>query len=224
MTDEELWKEWKKRRTPETEAALLKQLEPVIFKEVQKWRGVLAPQLLEIEAQRLALQAAQTYSPAAGAKLATHVSNQLRQLSRLTYTHQNIARIPENKALRISTYQAAVSNLQDKLGRMPTIEELAEELCWPRSQVEMTQKMLHGEFVESGTPMPIFDRDNVGANVMAYIYHDLSPLQKKIFEHTTGWGGAKILSRAELAKKLNITPAQLSYQKRRLVDELQKRL
>lgn len=224
MTDEELWEKWKKQQTSENEAALLRALEPIIFSEVRRWQGVLAPQLLEIEAKRLALEAAKNFSPKYGAKLSTHVSNQLKRLSRLTYTHQNIARIPENKVLRISAYQAAVSNLKDDLGRDPTVAEISEELCWPRSQVEMIQKMLHGEYTESGVPVPIFDKDNVGANTVSYAYHDLSPIQKKIFEHTTGWGGAKILDRVSLAKKLKITPAQLSYQKRKLVEELQSKL
>lgn len=220
----ELWKAWKRNPSLQNERALLDSFTPIVEKEVQKWRGVLSDDLLRLKAQQLLLQALKSYNPNVGTKLSTHVVTQLQQLSRLTYSHQNIARIPEHRVLKISAYKAAKQALEARLGRSPTIEELADELAWPVSHIARMKKELHEEFIESGVPIPIFDQRNTDTNTMAFIYHDLSPLHKKIFEHTVGWGGAKILKMDELAKKLNMTVAQLSYQKRLMSKEIEKRL
>jgi hypothetical protein len=49
------------------------------------------------------------------------------------------------------------------------------------------------------------------------VYHDLSPLQKSIFEHTTGYGGAPVLDGKAMMKKLNLTQGQLSYEKSKII-------
>jgi len=223
-TELELWKEWKRNPTPANEQKLLASFAPLIEREVQRWRGVLADELLRIKAQQLVLQALKEFSPYRNVKLSTFIVNNLQQLSRLTYTHQNVARIPEHRVLKISAYKAAKSKLEAKFGREPTVQELAEELAWPVSHVERMQRELHQEFVESGVPLAIFDRRNTDANTVAFIYNDLSPLHKKIFEHTTGWGGSKILKMQDLAKKLGMTVSQLSYQKTLMTKEIEKRL
>jgi DNA-directed RNA polymerase specialized sigma subunit len=197
-------------------------LNPIIQTEVNRWSGTLARPDLEIEAKRLAVEAIESFSPTGGASLATHVSNRLKKLSRLSYTHQNVARLPEYQTLKFRTFADAQSKLTDKFGRDPTHTELADELCWSKPAVKSFQTSLRREFIESGDLPPYFDEEREDSGILDYVYHDLSPQQKKIFEHTTGYGGVKVLSNPELTKKLKLTQGQLSYQKRTLVNKFER--
>jgi len=220
--DLDAWREWKRNPNPQTLQAVLNQLNPVIQRAVNQWTGTLARPALELEAKRLAVEALHTYRPTAGAALATHVTNRLKKLSRLSYTHQNLARIPEYQTLKFHSFTGAEADLTDRLGREPTTEELSKELDWSQSAVGAFRKNLRKEFIESGEPPPIFDQNDTGDGLIDYAYYDMSPIQQKIFEHTTGYMGAKELNNTELMKRLNITQGQLSYQKRLMVDKLEK--
>ncbi len=84
--DREVWREWKRSRSTANLQIVLQQLNPVIQREVNRWAGTLARPLLELEAKRLAMEAIESYNPNAGASLATHVTNRLKKLSRISYT------------------------------------------------------------------------------------------------------------------------------------------
>jgi DNA-directed RNA polymerase specialized sigma subunit len=200
---------------------VLDQLNPVIQRAVNRWSGTLARPALELEAKTLAREAIGTYRPGAGASLATHVTNRLQKLSRLNYQHQNLARIPEYQNLKYNTYQRAQAQLQDELGRDPTNEELADQLGWSRPAVTHFQRNLRQEFIESGDTPPIFDDSPGESGMVDYIYYDLSPIQQKIFEFTSGYQGAPRLSNPEIMKKLNLTQGQLSYQKRLMINRIE---
>jgi len=216
--DIEAWREWRRAPNDVNLGRLLQQLNPIIQREVSRWAGTLARPSLEMEAKKLAVEAIESYSPKAGAALATHVTNRLKKLSRLSYTHQNIARIPEYQTLKFRTFNDAQMELADRFGREPTADELADELRWSNAAVSNFQTNLRKEFVESGELPPHFDQVHGASGEIDFIYHDLTPMQKKIFEHTTGYGGAQVLNNPQLVKKLKLTQGQVSYQKRALTD------
>lgn len=218
--DLEAWKAWKKNPTDSNLQQVLDRLNPLIQKEVNRWAGTLARPALELEARRLAVEALQSYSPTAGASIGTHVTNRLMKLSRLPYSHQNIARIPEYQSLKFHSYNLAKSTLQDRMGRSPTADELADELGWSPAYLNRFQKFMRRELTESG-PAPILNTKAEEGGVVDFLYHDLAPKQKKLFQFTTGYGGSPVLSGQELMKKLKLTQGQLSYQKRLLVNKIQ---
>lgn len=220
--DTEVWRTWKRAPTKPNLQTVLVQLNPVIQREVNRWAGTLARAALELEAKRLAVEAIKTYRETAGASLATHVTNRLKKLSRLSYTHQNIARIPEYQTLKYHTYESAKADLVDNLGRDPTHVELADELRWSKGALKAFERNLRREFVESGETPPSFDQSEGSGGMVDFIYYDLAPMQKKIFEYTTGYGGKKVLSNPKLMKKLKLTQGQLSYQKRLLTDKIER--
>ena len=220
--DIEVWRQWKRASTPTNLQAVLNQLNPVVQREVNRWTGTLARAVLELEAKRLATEAIKSFRETAGASLATHVTNRLKKLSRLSYTHQNIARIPEYQTLKYHTYESAKAELVDGLGRDPTHIELADELGWSKGALRSFERNLRREFVESGETPPYFDQGEGAGGMVDFIYYDLAPMQKKIFEHTTGYGGKKVLDNPQLMKKLKLTQGQLSYQKRLMTDKIER--
>lgn len=217
--DIEAWRTWKKTKAPSDLSVLLRRLNPIIQKEVNRWSGVLARPVVEVEARRLAVQAFTNYNENAGAALSTHLTNYLQKLSRLIYTHQNLARIPEYQTLKIRLYHKASDELETQHGRSPTMEEVADHLGWSGAAVNQLHKLSRPEQMEFHESMPSFGTTSEDGKV-DLIYHDLNPIQKKIFEHQTGYGGAAKLSNQELMKKLTLTQGQLSYEKRRMVDHI----
>lgn len=218
------WREWKRNPNDYNLQQLLQQLNPVIQNEVNRWTGTLARPALELEAKRLAVEAFNSYQPSRGAALSTHVTNRLKKLSRLNYTHQNIARIPEYQSLKFRTFENSMNTLTDNLGREPTIAELADDLRWSTPAVKRFQKNIRREFVESGDLPSHFDQGETQDGVLDYVYYDLNPIQQKILEHTTGYGGAKTLSNPQLRRKLKLSQGQLSYQKRLLTNRIERAL
>jgi len=216
--DAELWRTWKRTQNPSDLQALLDQMKPIIAREVNKWASAMSRSLLEAEAKRLAVEAFRAYDPNQGTALSTYVASRLPKLSRMVYSTQNTARLSETKALLFHTYNVGTNELRDRLGRDPTSEELQDRLGWSKKKLDQFQRQAsRKEYVESEEHP---DYDTAEDHLVDFIYHDLTPLQKLIFEYSTGYLGKPQLSGKELMKKLNITQGQLSYQKSLIVQRV----
>lgn len=213
--DIELWRAWKKSRNPNDLQRLLDQMMPIVNREVAKWAPAISRSLLESEGKRLAVEAFEKYSPNEGAALSTYLASRLPKLSRLVYSNQNTARLSETKTLLFHTYHSAYNALKDQHGREPTNDELSDNLGWGKRKLEQFQRQAHRkEFIESEEHPDFEDAED---HLVDFIYHDLTPLQKSIFEYSTGYQGKPKLSGQEIMKKLKITQGMLSYQKSLMV-------
>ena len=219
-TDIELWRQWKKTKSPGDLQRLLDQMKPILMREVGKWAPSMSRSYLEMEAKRLAVEAFETYDPNQGAALSTYIASRLPKLSRVVYSTQNTARLSETRNLLFHTYFTANNDLRDRHGREPTNEELADHLGWSEKKLDKFQRQSQRkEFVESEDHP---DVDEAEDHLVDYVYHDLTPIQKSIFEHSTGYQGKAKLSGAQIQKKLKVTQGQLSYQKALMVKVFEK--
>lgn len=222
--DLELWRRYKRHKSPETRSALLQRFDRVIQNQVNRWSGPVPREVLLAEAKLLAVKAFDSYSEDKGAALATHVTNNLAPLSRVVYTHQNTARLPENVTLKVQAYKNAVDHLTHNTGRHPTADELHQELGWSVPEINRVNDYMRRDLTESvgGLSDSFFSsEEDEDDNLLAAIYFDLLPGEKVLFEHTTGYNGARILNNTELMQKLGITQAQLSYKKSLLRNKIQ---
>lgn len=217
--DLELWREWKKTNNPQTLEKLLKRLQPLISREVSKWGATVPTAALESKGRMLTVEALQNYDPTRGAAIGTHVTSRLRKLSRHVYPYQNVVRLPENKQLMFHTVTVAQNNLYDSLGRDPTVDELADELKWsPRKVTSFQRDFGRKEFGESeGT---FLETDTEDSTLTDFYYHGLAPDDKKLFEDITGYGGVRPKTNAQLRSKHKLTQGQLSYRKRKFVNDI----
>ena len=191
-------------------------MNPIMLREVNKWAPSMSRSYLEGKAKRLAVEAFESYDPNQGAALSTYLASRLPKLSRDVYATQNIARLSETKNLLFHNYITSSADLRDLHGREPTNDELADHLGWSPKKLDQFQRQSQRkEFVESEDHPEAEDAED---HLVDYIYHDLTPLQKSIFEHSTGYQGKEQLTGGELTKKLNITQGQLSYQKTLIVN------
>jgi DNA-directed RNA polymerase specialized sigma subunit len=219
-TDLALWKEWKQTKNPVTLEKLLNQLQPLIQSEVNKWGQAVPPAALGAKARLLAVDALDSYNPNMGATIGTHVASRLRKLSRSVYPYMNVARIPENQQLFYHTYNVAKNTLSDQLGRHPTTDEMADHLGWTPKKITTFQRAFdRRELVESeGATYEIQEDDG-----MVDFYHfGLTPVDKPLFEDIIGYKGKSSMNNTQLMKKYNMTQGQLSYKKRKFIDDLQR--
>lgn len=218
--DLELWSAWKRTQNPNDLQALLNQMEPIIAREVNRWSNSMSRSLLESEGKRLAVEAFRTYDPKAGTALSTYVASRLPKLSRLVYANMNAARMSETQAMLFHTYNTGTNELRDTLGREPTHDELADHLGWsPKKLTAFKVQSRRKEFVESEEHP---EDDSAEDHLVDFIYHDLTPQQKKIFEYSTGYGGTKQKNGKEIMDELKLTQGQLSYQKSLIVQAVER--
>jgi len=219
-TDLELWRQWKKTKSSGDLQKLLTQMNPILLREVNKWAPSMSRSYLEAEAKRLTVEALDDYNPNVGAALSTYLASRLVKLSRVVYSTQNTARLSETKNLLFHTYHTANNELRDRHGREATNEELADHLGWSPKKLETFQRQSQRkEFVESEDHPDVDDAED---HLVDYIYHDLTPLQKSIFEYSTGYQGKPKLSGDAMMKKLQLTQGQLSYQKTLIVKAVER--
>lgn len=218
-----LWHKWRQAPNDANATALLKAVDPLIQREVNKWSGSLARPLLETEGKRLAMEAFHSYDPNKEAALGTHVVNQIQRMSRLSYANQNVARLPENKMLQYHAFTMSHATLQDQLGRPPNADELADHLGWSlKGLAKFRKEVGHRELLESGGTesgtgtLAVDETDHM----VDFIHHDLPARQKAIFEHLTGYGGTEVLDNQAIQKKLGLTQGQYSYDKKNLIDHV----
>ncbi len=214
--DLELWKKWKEERNKDNLTPLMASMNPVIQKEVSRWAtGNVSRPVLNIEAKKIALKAFDSYDPNS-TQLNTHLTNQLKGLSRIVYTHSNAARMPEHQTLKVGSYLNAKNELEEDLGREPTAQELSASLKWSMKEVDRFRNELRSGLSTSKPTPPGFETYNPDEAFIDFVYNDLHDQDKLVFEHTTGYGGNKILSAKTLMAKTGMTQGQISHSKRRI--------
>jgi DNA-directed RNA polymerase specialized sigma subunit len=214
--DQELYEHWKKTGDKASLGALVNQLSPMIYSEVQRQAGTLPNSALSAEAKKWVIRAINNYDPTKGASISTHVGNYLPKIRRMNYKFQNAARLPENMQLQYKLWDRALQNLSDTLNREPTEEEMAKELGWSKGQVVKYRNSLYEDLVESATARPFETiRFNENKILLDHIMTQLSQEEKTI------WENSKLLSSEELAKKLNININRLNYLKAKLKAKVQ---
>jgi len=223
----ETWQKWKQTGRGEHLTDLIKSMDPLLQKQVNKFSAAPLPRpFLESKAKVLAAKALRTYDPTKGAALGTHVTNELRHLSREVAEYQNVGRIPEARVLTISKFNNIKSHLEQDLGREPNTYELADALSWnvrevERMQLEMRKDLTADEEIDPmfGTHFIESDRPLDAAH---FVYHSLSNNEeRKLLEHMFGlWGAPRITSTAELARRLGKSQTAIRNMKKRLASEI----
>lgn len=223
--DVTLWRRWKETGSQADLERLMRQVMPLIMNEVRKSDRVVSPLVLEAQAKQVALKAFQTYDPARGTLLSTHVVANLQKLSRTRYEHQSTLSVPEQHRITFNKIQMVHAQMEDELGRRPNIDEIADRLGLPQAHIKkVVGNVARKEFLESGEG-PAFQRQS-DDDVIHLAYADMNPLQKRIFEMRTGYNGtsvpnpAQIRDGAGIMKELGITQGQLSYQINKLEELL----
>lgn len=189
---------------------LIRENKKLIELEAARYATNLPLITVQIEAYKLAREAAKTYNPASGFKFSTHLVNHLKKLSRMSTKYGNVIRSPENTQFGLNKLQNMQKDLEHTLGRPPTTEELAHHSGMSMKNVINT---INSKKISTGISSlfespELFQSSN--DEWVQFVYHDLSDKDKLIFEHKTGFGGKPILDNTDIAKKLNLSNSTLN--------------
>lgn len=219
---EEDFNAWKAEATPATTGTLVRRLEPAISRGIQAHVGKAAGPTTRGHAKRLTLRALQTYDPTK-ARLSTHVINHLQGLRRLQRSSTQVLKVPERVALDRNRLLEAEDELQDQLGREPSVAELADftrlsprrikyvrGFRSPVSESQFQARIGASGEMEGYQPAVKFDYSTAWQDL---VYTDLNPVNQRIMEWTLGLHGQPQLSNQEIARRLRISPGAVSQRK-----------
>lgn len=218
-----LWKQWFVTKDPEKLNQLYNSFQPLIKNAVNRFKNAPVPvEAVEMEAKKLFLHGLKTYDPQR-AKLNTHLTNQLKPLYRYVAQNQNIGYIPEVRIRKIGAFNVANEELGNKFGRPPTAMEISNKMGIDISEVSRLQHELRGELIESYDDFStVFQKPDSKKDILFYVYHELSPSQKLVFEHLTGLTGRKQIKKStNIAKELNMPIAEVRKLKKQIADKLE---
>ena len=209
----ELHKRWLADPTPDNTGALLGSVKDTVESALSSYAGDHKDGL-RTRAKLLAVNAFRTYDPTKGTELRTHVYNALQKLYRDRNDRYNLVHIPENVTMEKNSLYAASGAFKGEHGREPTVQELADltGISMKRQEKISSYKPVSAEsqlLNEQGEMLfgAASDPHKVWVD---YVYSELDPVNKKIMEWKTGYGGAKQLPTAEIARSLKISAPAVS--------------
>lgn len=215
--DQDLFEKWKQTGSKKDLNSLMNQLGGVIYSEVNRASGTLPTTALQLEAQKWAYKAIQTYDPSKGTSISTHVANYLPKVRRLNYKFQNAVRLPENLQLQFHEYNRNLNQLTEDLNRDPNDEEMAKALGWSKPQVIKFKNSLYSDLIESASERPSeftsFDNSTI---LMKHLREQLTPDELYILDN------AKKKSVTEISTHLGVNTQRYNYLRSKLITKVRK--
>jgi DNA-directed RNA polymerase specialized sigma subunit len=182
---------------------------PLLNSEVSRYTGNLPLSVIKTYGKKYLVDAFKTFDPKKGAALSTHLVHNLKRLNRVNYASSSMFRLSEELQQGVGQLKHALDDLRNRLGREPSIQELAQELLWSESKVARTMGQIKSEAALDGMEVePAYAK--MGDPKVDYFYHDLSPEDQVIFELKTGYLGVPVVKNKDIAKKLKKSTSYVS--------------
>jgi len=211
---------WKQDPTPKNATMLLDAVEPEVKRGITAHVGKPNP-LIRSRARRMTLKAMESYDHTKGAKLGTHIVNQLQGLKRVSRKQTQVLKVPERVSMDQQRVEAARLELVDRLGRDPSSAEMSDYTGLSRRRLDHIRKFKHpvaegavtGPQGEEGAGGFLPTVASTGDAWTEVVYSDLDPVNQNILEWTLGLHGQPQLSNQVIARKLRISPGAVSQRK-----------
>lgn len=189
---------------------LLTENKRLIEYEASKYYRFVPQAVVLAESYKLARKAAESFNPKLDIKFSTHLTNQLKKLSRISTQFGAAVRLPENKQFKLQRLNQMVQVLKERLNREPNAQELADALGIPLKEVDFLMRNKRPEVNVSNLAYTPTFVDSGNDDWLHFVYHDLSATDKIIFEYKTGFGGRPKLTNEEIAAKLGMSASTVN--------------
>lgn len=211
-----------KQGDPNAKWELVKHLDPIIQSNVRKYSNVLPRSVVEAQLKQYTLKAIDSFKPDTGNQLKTHVMGQMRKINRSNYQNQSAIRLPENYYINYKPYQDTVKNLTESFGREPSDSEVAGKLGWRPLDAQRARERYTKEFFEGQATYDVgmVDRDD-SSSALRFAYNSMSPLEKRVLELKSGYGGIKAIPAGKIHQVLKITPSRMNRLQQSVVGKIQ---
>jgi DNA-directed RNA polymerase specialized sigma subunit len=216
------YESWRSAPTPDNAEPFLTALQPDIDKALKNYGG--GSEEYRTQANLLALQAAETFDPSKGTSVRTHINNSLHKLTQVRQDRTSALHIPENVHQEKARIKQASEEFQAEFDREPNRQELADRTNLSIKQLERIDKY-HATAAESafqGDKGDTMTKRRTANDVyMDYVYFELDPIDKKVFEWSTGYGGVEKIPKAEMARRLKISAPAISKRVNKIVKKIE---
>lgn len=196
---------WKETRDPKYFQDVYRSMKPLIHLAGGKARiGSNIPnEVFELRAIQQFHDSLKSFKPEKGTQLQTHVFRGVQEkLKRLNYKYDKIARTPERSgggigAYHIGSLMDTTAILRQTLNREPTDFEIAQEMGVSAKQVENLKKDMVKDYSFSGELEDLSATDDYSEDqaVLDSIYYDLTPDQRRYYDHVTGSHGVRVVKK-----------------------------
>jgi DNA-directed RNA polymerase specialized sigma subunit len=225
---------WQKNQTPEMNTKMLEKIQPTIDTAISSYVGQNPSVTMQTRAKLMALKALNNFDPARG-NVRTHLLSQMQSLRRMAAQEQNIIGIPEQAGLDYQKLTEAERDLQDRLSRDPSDDEIANATGLSTRRIGKIRSF-HQPLAEGSTILETGDDYTDSGDIASkipgqtsahdawsnFVYGDLSPTNKLIMDMSLGRNGRRKTSVQEIARKLNITPGAVSQRAAKIQEMLNK--
>lgn len=189
----EMWGKWDAGgRKPQDLRPMLKSMRPLIQDALNTWKGrvkFVPDEALEAEFKTHAVKAIKSYDPSRGAQLGTWVKHNLRKGGRFAKTYQNVGRVVEKRTEVIGDFNAAKSELAERLGRPPMDYELLPELKkrkpdynWSKDELSRLNAEMRADILSSAfeSNMHKFE-PQLDVEIQMYLDEELNDNERKVW-------------------------------------------
>ena len=220
--DRRLHREWiDSGKSPEKLQPLLRRFEPLIDQRTNQLAGgadKVNKEAIRLRVTQTTVQALESYDGSRGASPKTWVYGQSRAALRDVIRSQNMARIPESKALRIGDIQRAEAALGEEFGGNPPPELVAKEVGMSTAQVKRLKKQMVNDLSSGGFESSVVHTQSPrDREVLPIVRSRLSPQDARVFDAIYGGGSGKPPRTKELARKLNMSESEVARSKTRII-------
>lgn len=217
---------WQRNQNPANMQQLLQAANQVISRALTQYAG--GDKAMRARAKRLAIDAFRSYDPKRQTKLRTHLMIRLKPLQREYTKRTSPLAVPERVQLDQLRLRNTEQELNELYGREPSDDELAEYMGLSKKRIAHVRSYSKGILAESQIrsaegEMQLPATENVTASDIwvEYVHHDLDPIDKKIMEWKTGYGGHDVLSTNEIAKRLGVSASAVSQRAAKIAKRLE---
>jgi hypothetical protein len=205
-----LYQEWQADPAPARLKGVVSAMDGTIHNVLRSIGGEGDPYLAS-KARVLAAGAVKTYSPASGASLHTWTAQQLQPLRRIKRQSQQAIQVPDRVQIDAYALDTAEKEFLDEHGREPGLQELSDRARMPVRRIRKVRESLRPVSAEGAwNGMVLGNQTDYREEAMDYVFGESDPVDRKIIELRTGYGGLEPLPPGEVAARLKMTPTQLS--------------
>ncbi len=220
-----VWKSWKKTGSEDQLEEIFKGLRPTIASHTRRYLASgLPPTAIDIEAKSIAVNALKSFDPNRGVLLKTYVSSVLPGLKRFVDSYQKVGRIPEYKSTAAGSLSKALGSLRSYLDREPSVQETAEWLGWPESQVVQTLPFVRRDLPSSGfeISVPLFDAPWQDKSLERFhlIYRSSNPQEQVAMESFLGLHGKDAISERKASQVSGLPLSKIKKLKNKIYQQM----
>jgi len=234
VTPQSTYELWKANPSPKTMGVFLNAAESNIQNAVRQYAGE-ADELSMGYAKRLVSRALPNYDPTKGS-LNTYINRQIQPVQRWSQQRRRVVQIPSRAIAESADVNRVSTELEQELGRVPTIEEIADNTGIPVGRIKRLQQSSalvmpsstsSGESDDGGLPDTLEDEPVEQDTFSAWlnlIRADLTSVDRLVLDYTLGINGKAKKSNAEIAKLLKMSPSAVTQRSARIQSLLDKEL